>query len=162
LWAAEIFEFDKLAETDNRGTVQVSFRTLMKHITLLIRRFVAGALIFGFFSSASAQTVRERLKKEPDFRIYSVIFGVTATTNSTVPTVRLAKVTDPKSGTTDAVKVDVPDAYIKAAKKKIEAKHYEPELRDGKPVEFFTYFLYVPGHSNIVVVDIDKPLEKQP
>jgi len=88
-------------------------------------RLVSVALIFMFVASASAQTVRERLKKEPDFRIYSVIFGVTATTNSAVPTVRLANVTDPKSGTTDPVKVDVPDAYIKAAKKKIEAKKYE-------------------------------------
>ena len=35
-------------------------------------------------------------------------------------------------------------------------------VRDGKPVEVFTYFFYVPGHSNVVVVDLDKPLDKQP
>ena len=134
----------------------------MKNSTLLILRFVSVVLLFASVASASAQTVRERLKKEPDFKIYSVIFGVTATTNSTVPTVRLTKVTDPKSGTTDPVKVDVPDTYIKAAKKKIEAKKYEPELKDGKPVEFFTYFFYVPGHSNVVVVDLDKALDQQP
>ena len=119
-------------------------------------------LLLASVASTSAQTVRERLKKEPDFRIYSVIFGVTATTNSAVTTVRLAKVIDPKSGTTDAVKLDIPDAYIKAAKKKIEAKHYDPEMKEGKPVEFFTYFFYVPGHTNVVVVDLDKPLDKQP
>src|SRR5262245_45357326 len=33
-------------------------------------------------ASASAQTVRERLKKDPGFRVYAVVFGVTATTNS--------------------------------------------------------------------------------
>jgi hypothetical protein len=130
----------------------------MKNRTLLILGFFA--LLFAAVASAFAQTVRERLKKEPDFKIYSVIFGVTGT-NSTAPIVRLAKVTDPKSGTTDAVKVDVPDAYIKAAKKKIEAKNYDPKLKDGKPVEFFTYFFYVPGYSNVVVVDLDKPLDKQ-
>jgi len=119
-------------------------------------------LVFEAVASASAQTVRERLKKDPDFKIYAVTFGITASTNSSVPTVRLAKVTDPKAGTTDPVKVDVPGAYVKAAKKKIEAKHYEPEMKDGKPVEFFTYFYYVPGHSNVVVVDLDKPLDKQP
>jgi hypothetical protein len=134
----------------------------MKRPTLLIIRLVSVVLLFEAVASASPQTVRERLKKEPDFRIYSVIFGVTATTNSAAPAVRLAKVTDPKSGTTDPVKIDVPDAYIKAAKKKIEAKHYEPEVKDGKPVEFFTYFFYVPGHSNVVVVDLDKALDKQP
>src|SRR6266480_5912272 len=121
----------------------------MKTSTLLILQLLRLAsiiLLLGSVATASAQTVtvRECLKKEPDFRIYSVIFGVTATTNSAVPAVRIAKVTDPKSGTTDAVKVDVPGAYIKAAKKKIEAKHHEPEMKDGKPVEFFTYFFYVP------------------
>src|SRR5262245_42461722 len=119
----------------------------MKNRTLLTLGFFV--LLFSAVASVSAQTVRERLKKEPDFKIYSVIFGVTATTNSTAPTVRIAKVTDPKTGTTDPVKVDVPEAYIKEAKKKIKAKKYEPGLKDGKPVEFFTYFFYVPGHSNV-------------
>ncbi|HEX5220675.1 MAG TPA: hypothetical protein VFZ59_13975 [Verrucomicrobiae bacterium] len=132
----------------------------MKNRTHSILACFSLTLLIG--AVASAQTVRERLEKEPDFKIYSVIFGVTATTNSSAPAVRLAKVIDPKSGTTDAVKVDVPDAFIKAAKEKIEAKKYEPKLKDGKPAEFFTYFFYVPGHSNIVVVDLDKPLNKQP
>lgn len=117
----------------------------MKKRAFLILGFFV--LLFAAIALASAQTVRERLKQEPDFKIYSVIFGVTTSTNSTTPTVRLAKVTDPKSGTTDPVKVDVPDAFIKAVKKKVEAKQYEPKLKDGKPVEFFTYFFYVPGHS---------------
>jgi hypothetical protein len=134
----------------------------MKTSTFSTIHFVTIVVLLGAIASASAQTVRERLKTESDFRIYSVIFGVTAGTNSTVPKVRVAKVIDPKSGTTDPVKVDVPDAYIKAAKKKIEAKHYEPQLKDGQPVEFFTYFFYVPERSNVVVVDLDKPLDKQP
>jgi len=57
---------------------------------------------------------------------------------------------------------DLPDAYIKAAKKKIQAEPPEPKIKDGKPVEVFTYFFYVPGHPNVVVVDLDKPLDKQP
>ena len=66
------------------------------------------------------------------------------------------------SGTTDAVMVNVPDECGQAVKNRIEANHYEPELTDGKPVEFFTYFFYVPGHSEIVVIDLDRPLDKQP
>src|SRR5262245_5694809 len=38
----------------------------------------------------------------------------------------------------------------------------KPKMKDGKPVEVFTYFFYVPGHPNVVVVDLDKPLDKQP
>ena len=131
-------------------------------VILRLLRSVSLMLLLGSVASASAQTVRDRLKKDSNFRIYSVVFGVTVTTNSPLPAVRVAKVTDPKSGTTDPVKIDVPDAYIKAAKKKIEAKHHDPDMKDGNPIEFFTYFFYVPGHSNVVVVDLDKPLDKQP
>ena len=104
------------------------------------------------------------MKKDPDFRIYAVILGVTATTNSTPPSVRLASVGDastrPARGV-DVAKI-VPDAWIKAAKKKIQADPPKPKMKDGKPAEVFTYFFYVPGHPNVVVTDLDKPLDKQP
>ena len=98
------------------------------------------------------------MKKDPGLRIYPVIFGVTATTNSTPPVVRLVEIGTPKG----APKIDLPDAWIKAAKKKIQAEPPKPKMKDGKPVEVFTYFFYVPGHPNVVVVDPDKPLDKQP
>jgi len=65
---------------------------------LRLLRFAGLMLLLGSVASASAQTVGERLKKDPDFRIYAV----------------------------------------------------------------FTYFFYVPGHPNVVVTDLDKPLDKQP
>jgi hypothetical protein len=34
-------------------------------------------------------------------------------------------------------------------------------MKDGKPVAVFTYFFYVPERPNIVVVDLDRPLDKQ-
>jgi len=132
---------------------------------LRLLRFVGLMLLLGSIVSASAQTVRERLKEDPGFRIYAVVFGVTATTNSKPPAVRLVEVGDlsKRSGSSaHGVKIDVPDAYTKAAKKKIQAEPPEPKMKDGKPVEVFTYFFYVPGHPNIVVVDLDKPLDKQP
>ena len=105
------------------------------------------------------------MKKDPGFRIYAVVFGVTATIKSTPPAVRLVEVRDLSkrpAGSADAVKIDVPDAYIKAPEKEIQAEPLEPKMKDGKPVEVFTYFFYLPGHSNVVVVDLDKPLDKQP
>jgi hypothetical protein len=131
-------------------------------------------LLLGSVASASAQTVRERLEKDPSFQIYAVIFGVTATTNSTPPAVRLASIGSPSKrrgksdrrsnqviSEADAAKI-IPDAWIKAAKKKIQAEPPKPKMKDGKPVEVFTYFFYVPGHPNVVVVDLEKPLDKQP
>jgi hypothetical protein len=131
---------------------------------LWLLRFAGLTLLLGLVASVSAQTVRERLNQDPGFRIYPVVFGVTATTKSGPPAVRLVEVGVPKGSTksADAAKIDVPDAFIKAAKKKIQAEPPEPKMKDGKPVEVFTYFFYVPGHPNVVVVDLDKPLDKQP
>jgi hypothetical protein len=133
--------------------------------SLRLLRFAGLMLLLGSVASASAQTVKERMKKDPSFRIYPVIFGVTATSNSTPPAVRLAEVGTPRNERTksgDAPKIDIPDAWIKAAKEKIQAEPPKPKMKDGKPVEVFAYFFYVPEHPNIVVVDLDKPLDKQP
>ena len=131
---------------------------------LRLLRFASLVLLLGSVASASAQTVKERLEKDPSFQIYAVVFGVT-TTNSRPPAVRLVqvgKISKRPGKSADAVMRDLPDAYIKAAKKKIQAEPPEPKMKDGKPVEVFTYFFYVPGHPNVVVVDLDKPLDKQP
>ena len=122
-------------------------------------------LLLGSVASAPAQTVAERMKKDPGFQIYPVVFGVTATSNSTPPAVRLAEVGTPRNEGTksgDAPKIDIPDAWIKAAEKKIQANPPEPKMKDGKPVEVFAYFFYVPEHPDVVVVDLHKPLDKQP
>jgi hypothetical protein len=138
-----------------------------KHTLQILPLLCFASLMFLLKSAApaSAQTVGERLKKDPDFRIYAVVFGVTATTNSKPPAVRLVqvgKVSGQSGKSADAVMRDLPDAYIKAAKKKIQAEPPKPQMKDGKPVEVFTYFFYIPGHPNVVVTDLDKPLDKQP
>ena len=107
--------------------------------SLRLLRLAGLMLLLGSVASASAQTVRERLKTDPGFRIYAVVFGVTATTNSTPPAVRLVEVGDLSkrpAKNADTGKIDVPDAYIKAAKKKIQAE--PPEMKDGKPAELFS------------------------
>jgi hypothetical protein len=132
---------------------------------LRLLRFASLMLLFGSVAPASAQTVKERMKKDPGFRIYPVIFGVTATTNSTPPVVRVVEVGTPPNERTkngDAPKIDIPNAWIEAAEKKIQAEPPPPKMKDGKPAEVFAYFFYVPEQPNIVVTDLNKPLDKQP
>src|SRR5262249_27342906 len=127
-------------------------------------------LLLGLVALASAETVGERVKKDPSFQIYPVIFAVTATTSSTPPTVRVASIGNTSKGRGKGDRVIseaeeakiIPEAWIKAAKKKIQAEPPKPKMKDGKPVEIFTYFFYVVGHPDVVVVDLDKPLDKQP
>ena len=64
---------------------------------LRLLRFASLMLLLGSVASASAQTVGERAKKDPGFQIYPVIFGVTATSSSTPPAVRLVEVGTPRN-----------------------------------------------------------------
>ena len=122
---------------------------------------LAVLLVCALAGGAAAQTVREWLR-DPNLRVYSVIFAIVIGRDSSLQSFRVAKVTDPKSGSTRAVPVDVPDEYLKAARRKVEAKGYQPKFKDGEPVEFFTYVFYLPSQPAIVITDLDKPLDNQP
>jgi hypothetical protein len=130
--------------------------------SLRLQGFAGLILFLGSVVSAPAQTVAERMKKDPNFRIYPVTFAITATTP---PVIRAQRVGTPKSERTKSGQppnIDIPDAWIEAVKKKVQADPPKPKMKDGKPVEVFTYFFYVPERPNIVVSDLDKPLDKQP
>ena len=49
-------------------------------------------------------------------KLYAVIFDVTVNSTGKVETLKVAKVIDPGTHTTDAVNVPVPDSYLTAAK----------------------------------------------
>jgi hypothetical protein len=118
-------------------------------------------LLVASIAASSGQTVRERLK-DSDFHAYTVIFGLTVDSKSKILTFHVSKVTDPKSGTIQAVEIRVPQSFIDAARKKAATKHYDQKLKDGNPVEFFTYYFYTPSHPTTVITDLDKSLEEQP
>jgi len=85
--------------------------------------------------------------EEPALHFYIAVFGVTIGTDSQVQNFRLMKVIEPLTGTNDAVNLELSKAYIDAAKKEAEAAHLKPALKDGKPSERLTAFLYIPGSS---------------
>ena len=117
---------------------------------LRLLRFAGFMLLLGSVASASAQTVGERMKKDPSFRIYPVIFGVTATGNSTPPVVRLVEVGTPRKERTksgDAPKIDLPDAWIKAAKKKIQAEPPKSKMKRWEAGRGLHVFLLRSGAS---------------
>jgi hypothetical protein len=64
---------------------------------LRLLRFAGLMLLLGSVALASAQTVGERAKKDPGFRIYPVVFGVTTTSNSTPPVIRAIEVGTPRN-----------------------------------------------------------------
>lgn len=130
-----------------------------RRLTSLI---VLGAL-FCATCLAYAETVRERLNQDSKFRLYAVIFGATLNADSSIKEFHVARVLDPRSGNTnDLLNVEIPKAYIEAARKVfLKAKH-QPEIEDGKSVPLFTYYLYSPAYPKTVITDLDAPIDKQP
>jgi hypothetical protein len=107
------------------------------------------------------KTVRELLQA-PEFRIYSVIFGITIDADGKLQGFKVSGVTEPKVNATKTVDAQIPQAFLNAAREKVIAKKYEPKLENGKPVEFFTYFYYSPQFPNTVITDLDQPPDAQP
>jgi hypothetical protein len=112
-------------------------------------------------STTFAQTVRERLN-DRDFHLYAVIFGITVDAHSKITGFKVSRVTEPKTGSANALDVKLPQSFVAAARKKAEAKHYEPKLKNGKPVEFFTYYFFTPASPSVVITELDKPVDRQP
>ena len=88
-------------------------------------------------------------------KIYAVIFGVTIGKDSEVLNVRVERVMDPSTGSKDPVKVDVPPEYVAAVTKLLVEKRYEPQFKDGVPVEFFTYVFFDPAYPSRVITKVN-------
>ncbi len=74
-------------------------------------------------------------------RVYTVIFEVTLGPDNRVADLKVAKVIDPASGSTAAVDIPVPEAYVQAAREHLLTKTYSGDQR-----KFFTYLYFDPKH----------------
>lgn len=87
---------------------------------------------------------------------YAAIFGITIDESGNLVGFCPVRVTDPLSGTTNPVDVQLPAQYIEAARARVLSKHYKPRLENGKPKEFFTWFFYVPSQPGRADLDPTK------
>jgi hypothetical protein len=81
-------------------------------------------------------------------KLYAVIFDVTVNSTGKVETLKVAKVIDPGTHTTDAVNVPVPDSYLTAAKALLIKTNYGPD-----PTHFNTWLFYDPARPNRADID---------
>ena len=81
-------------------------------------------------------------------KLYAVIFDVTVNSTGKVETLKVAKVIDPGTHTTDAVNVPVPDSYLTAAKALLIKTNYGPD-----PSQFNTWLFYDPARPNRADID---------
>ncbi len=81
-------------------------------------------------------------------KLYAVIFDVTVNSAGRVETIKVAKVIDPSTHTTNAVNVAVPDVYLSAAKALLIKTNYGPD-----PTHFNTWLFYDPARPNRADID---------
>ena len=118
-------------------------------------------ILFALFAVASlrADTIRERIPTDPNFKLYAVILAVTQNPDGSVRKVALSKVIEPATGTTEAVKIDVPAKFVEEAEKLIRARKYDVDTtkKDGIILPFATYYYYAPSLGPYPIEDIDSP-----
>jgi hypothetical protein len=81
-------------------------------------------------------------------KIYSVIFQAKTDAAGKIKSLQVSKVIDPTTGTTAAVDIRVPTAYIDAARTMLAKKTYP----DGEKT-FYTYTFYDPMHPTVADID---------
>ena len=81
-------------------------------------------------------------------KLYAVIFDVTVNSAGKVETLKVAKVIDPSTHSTDSVNVAVPDSYLSAAKALLIKTNYGPD-----PTHFNTWLFYDPARPNRADID---------
>lgn len=81
-------------------------------------------------------------------KLYAVIFDVAVDPSGKVDALSVVKVIDPATGTTDAVDVDVPPAFIAAARSHLSERTYPASRK-----QFYTYIYYDPKQPERADID---------
>lgn len=114
----------------------------------MIRNFIFISCIV--FCSSTFAGSRSKVSS-PDF--YGVIFGITLDKTGDLVGLRVTRVMDPREGPKSDVKLKVPKVFVKKAREQIIKNAYKPKIVDGKPIEFFTYFIYDPDRPDRIDID---------
>lgn len=107
-------------------------------------------------TGAAALTVAAQAQAQAP-TLYAVIFAITATGDGRdVAEFKVAKVMDPRSGTTDPVDVPVSQDYVAKARAMVVKKlRAAGGAADSKT--FYTYFFLDPSRPGEVLTGADKP-----
>lgn len=81
-------------------------------------------------------------------KLYAVIFEVTVDAAGKVNSLKISKVIDPNTGSTDAIDLPVPEEYVTAVRKHLLKRTYD--TKDG---QFYTYIFYDPAHPSRADID---------
>ncbi len=85
--------------------------------------------------------------KDAEPPLYIVLFRLTIGEDDKLQDFQVIKIIDLLSGSNNAAPVELPQAFVSHARKKVEGEHFKPTIRDGKPTSTLTSFLYSPANE---------------
>jgi hypothetical protein len=106
-------------------------------------RFIAALVLSVITGTLQAQSLSPNAGK-----LYAVIFDVTVDSAGVVETLKVAKVIDPSSGSTNSVDVAVPATYVNAARAFLAKRKYGSD-----PRHFNTWLFYDPSRPTRADID---------
>ena len=77
--------------------------------------------------------------------LYIALFRLTVGEDNKLQDFQAVKVIDLLSGSNNAASIELPQAFINQARKKVEDEHIKPTVGDGKPTSTLTTFIYSPA-----------------
>ncbi|SMC29092.1 hypothetical protein SAMN02745857_03594 [Andreprevotia lacus DSM 23236] len=86
-------------------------------------------------------------------QFYAATFGITIDASGNLVGFRATGVMDPRDKNRTILNIPLPAEYVAAAKAQVLRKHYQPQLENGKPKEFFTWMFYVPSQPDRADLD---------
>ena len=110
-------------------------------------RFLLASMLVMFPAAMAWAGLRDSTPGLPT-KIYAVIFQATTNAAGKIQSLQVSKVIDPTTGTTAAVDIRVPMAYVDAARTMLAKKTYP----DGEKT-FYTYTFYDPMHPTAADID---------
>ena len=118
------------------------------------------ALLFLLVASTSpAESIIARLFHDPKFRLYGLVLGVTVDREMKVQSLRVVSATDSRDD--KKARIEVPESFLTALRKRANQKLYPPKFKDRKPVEFFIIAWYSPSYPTIPINDAEKRIDQQ-
>ncbi|MEO8205653.1 MAG: hypothetical protein ABI615_05690, partial [Chthoniobacterales bacterium] len=117
------------------------------------------SVLFCLNGALQAETVAERLKKDPNFELYAVIFAILQNKDGSVENVKVANILDAASDSKETAPIELPRAYFVKAEKLIRVRKHPLQTKDGKPEVFFVYYLYSPQLGDHVIDNPDASIE---
>lgn len=111
--------------------------------------------------SAMPLSVREQLRNDPHFHVYSAYFAVTLDGDGEVLSLRPLQVIDPAAGNAPPVDVPLPSSYVDAVRLKLSARRPDG-VEPGKRASFVTFFFFSPTYPSSAISDLDATIDEQP